>query len=221
MAVTLSAGERTTEDYALWRSAGADRYLLKIETTNRRLYSELHPQMSFDNRLRCSSDLTALGYQNGSGSIIGLPGQTVADIAGDIVFFAQEQFDMIGIGPFIPHSGTDLRDCPAGDINVVLKAIAAARIVTKDAHIPATTAVGSINGGDYRKAALAAGANVLMPNFTPLPYRQLYEIYPGKRCVTETTGTCVSCVDMMARAIGRTIDRSRGDSFKRKNIKCA
>ncbi len=221
IAVTLSVGERPFEDYALWKKAGADRYLLKIETTNPELYGRLHPQMSLDNRLRCSRDLKMLGYQTGSGNIIGLPGQTIADIANDILFFAKENFDMLGIGPLIPHQATELRDCLSGDVEMVLKTIAVTRIITKDAHIPATTAMGSVNGIDHRIQALTAGANVLMPNFTPQPYRQLYEIYPGKRCVTEMPGDCVGCMGLIAQAIGRTIDYSRGDSLKKKTRQCA
>jgi len=221
IAITLSVGERPFDDYAMWKEAGADRYLLKIETTNRQLYQKLHPQMSFDNRLKCSGDLKMLGYQNGSGNIIGLPGQTISDIAYDILFFAKEQFDMIGIGPFIPHPATALSNCPPGNVEMVLKTIAVTRIITKDAHLPATTAIGSLNGNDYRPIALTAGANVLMPNFTPQPWRQLYEIYPGKRCSTEAPGTCGPCIDMMANAIGRTIDLSRGDSLKKKRKECA
>jgi biotin synthase len=221
IAITLSVGERSFDDYALWKKAGADRYLLKIETTNRQLYQKLHPQMSFDNRLKCSKDLGMLGYQNGSGNIIGLPGQTISDIADDVLFFTGQRFDMIGIGPFIPHPATALSDCPPGNVEMVLKTIAVTRIVTKDAHLPATTAIGSLNGNDHRPAALKAGANVLMPNFTPQPWRQLYEIYPGKRCSTEAPGTCGPCIDMMATAIGRTIDLSRGDSLKKKRNKCA
>jgi biotin synthase len=221
IAITLSVGERPFDDYALWKEAGADRYLLKIETTSRQLYQNLHPQMTLDNRLRCSRDLKTLGYQNGSGNIIGLPGQTICDIADDILFFARERFDMLGIGPFIPHPATALSDCPPGDVEMVLKTIAVTRIITKDTHLPATTAIGSLNGNDHRPAALTAGANVLMPNFTPQPWRQLYEIYPGKRCSTEAPGTCGPCIDMMANSIGRTIDLSRGDSLKKKRKECA
>jgi biotin synthase len=221
IAITLSVGERPFDDYAMWKEAGADRYLLKIETTNRQLYQKLHPQMSLDNRLKCSKNLGMLGYQNGSGNIIGLPGQTISDIAEDIMFFARERFDMIGIGPFIPHPATALSDCSPGDVEMVLKTIAVTRIITKDAHLPATTAIGSLNGNDHRPDALMAGANVLMPNFTSLPYRQLYEIYPGKRCSTEAPGTCGPCIDMMVNATGRTIDLSRGDSLKKKRKECA
>ncbi len=221
MAVTLSVGERSFEDYTMWKEAGADRYLLKIETTNRHLYEDLHPKMSFDNRLKCAQDLAMLGYQNGSGNIIGLPGQTISDIADDIIFFAAQKFDMIGIGPFIPHKQTPLSNCSTGNVEMVLKTIAITRIATKDAHMPATTAIGSLNGIDYRPEALMAGANVLMPNFTPQPYRQFYEIYPGKRCSKETAGTCGPCMDIMANSIGRTIKLSRGDSLKKKINKCA
>ncbi len=221
MAITLCVGERSIDDYRLWKQAGADRYLLKIETTSAELYGSLHPEMSFQNRLRCLEDLRMLGYQVGSGNIIGLPGQTTAHIAEDILFFAKGSFDMLGIGPLIPHPATPLSDSPIGNIELVLKTVAVTRIVTKDAHLPATTAVGSVNGNDYRQLALMAGANVMMPNFTPMPYRLLYEIYPGKRCVTETPGLCGPCLDTMARAIGRTIDYSRGDSLKKKNRQCA
>lgn len=219
IAITLSVGECAYDDYALWKDAGADRYLLKIETTNRRLYKQLHPQMSIGNRLKCCRDLATLGYQVGSGNIIGLPGQTVNDIADDVLFFAGEQFDMLGIGPFIPHPATELSDYPQGDIKMVLKTIAVTRIVTKNAHLPATTAVGSVSDGDYRTDALNAGANVIMPNFTPLPYRQFYEIYPNKKCVNEKPGLCVPCIDNMAKATGREIDYSRGDSLKPKKEK--
>lgn len=212
MAVTLSVGEKSPDEYILWKKAGADRYLLKIETTNPVLYEKLHPSMSLENRMRCSRNLRLLGYQNGSGNIIGLPGQTIADIAGDVLFFAREKFDMLGIGPLIPNPATILGNYPPGDIKQVLKTLAVTRIVTKNAHLPATTATGSVNGIDYRKQALAAGANVIMPNFTPQPYRKLYEIYPGKRCLTEQQGAC-DCLDETANMPGRKIDYSRGDSL--------
>jgi biotin synthase len=219
IAVTLCVGERSTEEYKLWREAGADRYLLKIETSDARLYASLHRGMSFDNRLRCLDDLRELGYQVGSGSLVGLKGQTIPNLAADILFFKQRNFEMIGIGAFIPHGMTELRDQPVGNVQLTLKVIALTRIVTKNAHMPATTALGSIGQGDGRLAALQAGANVLMPNFTPLPYRQLYDIYPGKRCVAEAPGSCGSCMDVMAQAIGRTIDYSRGDSLRKAQTK--
>lgn len=213
IAVTLSVGERSYTDYKLWKEAGADRYLLKIETSDPKLYASLHPGMSFENRVRCIKDLKQLGYQTGSGNIIGLKGQTIETIANDILFFKKEELDMIGIGPFISHPGTELALEKRGDALLTLKTIAVTRIVTKYPNIPATTALGSL-GKDYRIEGLKAGANVLMPNFTPQPYRQYYEIYPGKRCVEEPVGACGFCMEGIADSIGRYIDYSVGDTLK-------
>jgi biotin synthase len=212
LAITLSVGERSGKVYRQWRMSGADRYLLKIETSDKHLYESLHPGMSFENRLRCLDDLRTSGYQVGSGSIIGLPGQTKEIIARDIAFFKERSFDMIGIGPFIPHRGTRLGAEHRGDAFLTIKALALTRIVTHNTHIPATTALGSLRE-DYRLWALKAGANVLMPNFTPLEYRRLYEIYPGKRCLREPSGAS-SSYETMAASVGRFIDYSRGDALK-------
>jgi biotin synthase len=212
IAVTLSVGERPLQDYEMWRKAGADRYLLKIESSDKELYESLHAGRRLETRLRCLSDLAALGYQVGCGIMVGLRGQSLRHIAGDIVFFAERRFDMIGIGPFIPHSETRLRGEPVGSVPLTLRTVALTRMVTKEAHLPATTALGSL-GRDYRREGLAAGANVLMPNFTPAEYKRLYEIYPGKRCVSEPTGACGFCMEGLAASMGRTIDYSRGDSM--------
>jgi biotin synthase len=214
MAITLSVGERDRKEYQLWKEAGADRYLLKIETSDKALYESLHPEMSFDNRLRCLNDLRELGYQVGSGIIVGLRGQMIETLANDILFFQKNDFDMIGIGPFIPHVETELACEKAGDVLLTLKMVALTRIVTRNAHIPATTALGSIEKKDLRLEALKASANVLMPNFTPQPYRKYYEIYPGKRCVEEKAGLCAFCMDAMVSSIGRYIDYSKGESLK-------
>ena len=215
MAITLSAGERPREDYRLWREAGADRYLLKIESSDPALYESLHQRRTLASRLRCVSDLFDLGYQVGSGIMVGLPGQTLRHIAGDILYFAAADFDMIGIGPFIPHPQTRLAGAARGDVGLTLKTVAITRLVTRDSHMPATTALGSMDR-DYRTDGLQAGANVLMPNFTPVAYKRLYEIYPGKRCVSEPTGACGFCMEGLARSIGRTIDSTRGDTRKRR-----
>ena len=204
IAVTLSVGERPRSDYKLWKDAGADRYLLKIETSDKTLYNSLHCGMDFENRLRCLRDLKDLGYETGSGIMVGLPGQTLRSIAADILFFKEWDFDMIGIGPFIPHGKTSLAEAAPGDVNLVLKTLALTRIVTKRANLPATTALGSL-GKDYRVEGLKAGANVLMPNFTPAPFKKLYEIYPNKRCISESTGACAPCMGSLAASIGRTI----------------
>ncbi len=214
MAVTLSVGERDTRDYQVWRQAGADRYLLKIETSDPGLYSSIHAGRDISSRLRCLEDLKAMGYQVGSGNIIGLKGQTLEHIAGDIVFFARNGFDMIGIGPFLPHPETPFAGLPAGDIGLTLKTLAVTRIVTRNAHLPATTALGSA-GKDYRIEGLKAGANVIMPNFTPAKFRRLYEIYPGRRCVDEPAGACCACLEGIASSCGRSLDYSRGDSLKK------
>ncbi|MCX5694187.1 MAG: [FeFe] hydrogenase H-cluster radical SAM maturase HydE [Candidatus Omnitrophica bacterium] len=213
LAITLSVGERSLDDYKLWRKAGADRYLLKIETSDEALYASMHPQMSFAQRLNCLDMLRQLGYQVGSGNIIGLPGQNLKTIAQDILFFKQGNFDMIGIGPFIPHQDTPFAAEQKGQVLLTLKAVALTRIVTRNAHLPATTALGSLDQ-DYRAQGLKCGANVLMPNFTPEPYRKLYEIYPQKRCVSEPVGACNFCMDEMAKSINRSIDYSKGDSLK-------
>jgi biotin synthase len=219
LAVTLSIGERRRQECELWKKAGADRYLLKIETSDPGLYGELHPGMSFENRMRCLHDLIELGYQTGSGNIVGLRGQTIRSLAGDIRFFKQGNFDMISVSPFIPHPQTALAGERAGDLTMTLKMTALTRIISRNAHIPATTAIGSLNGRDERPKALAAGANVLMPNFTPAPYRRYYEIYPNKRCVSEDSQACTGCIEQMVAVMGRRVDYSRGDSLK--NVGCA
>jgi len=213
LALTLSLGEQSMDVYRIWRQAGADRYLLKIESSDKDHYESIHSGMSFDNRIRCLNDLKALGYQVGSGNIIGLPNQTLAHIAQDIIFFKRGDFDMVSIGPFIPHPQSQFAGSPRGDVELTLKTIALARIVTKNAHMPATTALGSLDQ-DYRPDGLKCGANVLMPNFTPQPYRRLYEIYPQKRCVDEPVGACNFCLERMAKEMGRFIDYSRGDTLK-------
>lgn len=217
LSVTVSVGERKSQDYRLWKEAGADRYLLKIETSDEELYSSLHPDMSFGRRLDCLKALKELGYQTGSGNIVGLKGQTLEHIARDILFFKEQALDMVGIGPFIPHSQTPLRNEASGPAFLTLKTLALTRIVCRDVHLPATTALGSLRE-DARPRALIAGANVLMPNFTPTAYRALYEIYPGKRCVDEPVGACSTCMETLAGSLGRFIDRSAGDSFKMRSV---
>jgi biotin synthase len=215
LAITLCSGERPLWDYRLWKEAGADRYLLKIETTDESLYAKMHPGMSFAQRLDCLDILRKLGYQVGSGNILGLPGQNQSSIARDILFFKQGSFDMVGLGPFIAHPDTPFAGQPKGQALLTLKALALTRIVTRNTHLPATTALGSLDQ-DYRWQGLKCGANVLMPNFTPLPYRKLYEIYPQKKCINEPVGACNFCMDSMAKSIHRFIDYAKGDSLKLK-----
>jgi len=211
MAVTLCVGERPFEDYRVFREAGADRYLLRHETASPRLYKQLHPDSVQEERLACLRELKRLGFQTGAGFMVGLPGQTVEDIADDILLLREYDVDMAGIGPFIPHPNTPLADCPGGDLRLSLKAVALTRIVLRDVLLPATTAMGSIDEFG-REKALTAGANVVMPNYTPLKYRVNYEIYPNKRCITEAPALCDGCMRMRILSVGRTIGTGRGDS---------
>ncbi|MFA5144484.1 MAG: [FeFe] hydrogenase H-cluster radical SAM maturase HydE [Candidatus Omnitrophota bacterium] len=217
LAVTLSVGEKSLYEYKLWREAGADRYLLKIETTDCDIYSQAHSGRQLATRLKCLDNLFSLGYQVGSGILVGLRGQTIDSLARDILFLQKNNFDMIGIGPFIPHPCTGFANEAAGDVQLTLKVLALTRIITKDAHMPATTALGSA-GADYRIEGLKSGANVLMPNFTPARYKSLYEIYPGKACISETSEKCVLCMSEKAGLAGRFIDYSIGHSIKKHRL---
>jgi biotin synthase len=213
MAITLCVGEKTKQEYALWKKAGADRYLLKVETTDKNIYNKLHPEMSFDNRIECLNNLKELGYQTGSGNLIGLKGQTIESIAKDIIYFNEYGFNMLGVGVFIPHSKTELADENTGDVNLTLKTIALLRIVMKKTHLPATTALGSLEE-DFRIHGLKCGANVLMPNFTPVKYKTLYDIYPLRRCSDEAGELCIGCLQKKVEVIGRKLDFARGDALK-------
>jgi biotin synthase len=212
-AITLCIGERTYDEYKLMKQAGADRYLLRHETANPELYRKLHPDMSFENRVRCLHDLKSLGYQVGAGSMVGLPGQTVEDMADDIIFLRDLEVDMAGIGPFIPHPNTPLGDQPGGTLEMTLKMVALARIVTRNAHLPATTAVGSIDPVGRTKA-LMVGANIVMPNFTPLKYRVNYEIYPNKQYTDSDPDSTYNSICKSIESIGRTIGKGMGHSLK-------
>jgi len=204
VAVTLSIGELTYSQYKQLKAAGADRYLLRFETSDPELYASLRPDRSLAQRLRCLAWLEKLGYEVGSGAMVGLPGQTAGSIADDISLFKKMDLDMIGIGPFIPHPNTPLSKAAGGSLELVLKAVALTRIVTRNTNIPATTAVGTIDALGRQKA-LSCGANILMPNMTPSRYRKLYEIYPDKICISESALKCAGCVGRMIRALGRTI----------------
>jgi len=205
IAVTLSVGERPFSDYRLWRKAGADRYLLKIETVNKALYLKLHPGMDLDNRKRCLYGLKELGYQTGSGNIIGLPGQSLSDIAADMIFLKKLKLDMIGVGPFVPHHATPLGGDLPGDPGLTVKALALLRILNEKTHIPSTTALANISH-PHGIEAFASGANVLMLNFTPEKVKHLYSIYP------RSAEVILSDVESVAAGMGRYIDWSRGDS---------
>lgn len=209
VAITLSIGERSFDDYKRIRDAGADRYLIRIETTDKELYESMDPGMSFEERVRCLGDLRALGYEVGSGSLIGLPGQTLESLANDILFFQSIDADMIGIGPFIPNEDTPLKEAQGGDFTLALKVMAITRLLLPDINIPATTAMETLNKNG-RIIALQCGANVVMPNVTEGEYRKLYAIYPGKICVGDTPAHCRGCITSRIVGIGRRISDTQG-----------
>lgn len=210
LAVTLSIGEKTYEEYKAYKEAGADRYLLRIETTDEILYKKLHPNADFNNRKKCLYNLKELGYETGTGSLVGLPNQTIESLADDILFFKELNADMVGIGPFIPHPETPL----SGELNLknfdlALKMMALTRIVLPDINIPATTAMETINPNG-RIIALQSGANVVMPNITNIKYRKNYEIYPNKICLNDSADKCRNCIEGKIKSIGRVISDNFG-----------
>ena len=178
-ALTLSIGEKSLDEYKAYQEAGADRFLLRIETTDKKLYLENDPGMSWENRVECIKNLGRAGLEIGTGVLVGLPGQTIESHADDILFFKQVNADMIGIGPFIPHPDTPLRNAAGGTLNIALKVTALTRLLLPDINIPATTAMETLAPNGQTKA-LKAGANVIMPNVTLTRYRRYYELYPGK-----------------------------------------
>ena len=209
LAITLSIGEKTYEEYKAYKEAGADRYLIRIETTDKALYEALNPGMSFENRLRCLSDLKRLGYEVGTGSLVGLPNQTIESLAQDLLFFQEIDADMIGIGPFIPNGDTPLHNAKGGSFPLARSFVALLRLLLPEANIPATTAMETLDR-NARIIALQSGANVVMPNVTEGDYRRKYALYPGKICVSDTPAHCRGCIGGKIMAIGRTISEHKG-----------
>jgi biotin synthase len=225
LAVTLSLGERTEDELQTWREAGADRYLLRFETSNRTLYDRLHPPRpnTLSDRLALLRQIRQLGYEVGSGMMIGLPGQTFDDVARDIEVFRELELDMIGVGPFLAHPDTPLGDpaspsplpadeqVPPTEL-MTYKVIALTRLACPRANIPSTTALATLNRHQGRELGLKRGANIVMPNLTPARYRVHYEIYPNKACLQETADACSTCMEWRIRGIGRSLGAGRGDS---------
>lgn len=209
VALTLSIGERSYEDYKAFREAGADRYLMRIETTDKNLYHKLDPGMSWQHRHECLMMIKELGYELGSGIMVGLPEQSIESIADDLIYLKEIGVDMAGIGPFIPHPQTPLKDAKGNQLNLSLRTMAVMRIMMPDINIPATTAMESLHP-QGRIMALKGGANVVMPNVTEGEYRRFYELYPGKICVDDTPLHCRSCIGMKIMSIGRTIGEGYG-----------
>ena len=208
-ALTLSIGEKSLDEYKAYREAGADRFLLRIETTDKKLYLENDPGMSWEKRVECIKNLGRAGREIGTGVLVGLPGQTVESYAGDILFFKQVNADMIGIGPFIPHPDTPLKNAAGGTLNTALKVTALTRLLLPDINIPATTAMETLAANGQAKA-LRAGANVIMPNDTLTRYRRHYELYPGKSTTGYSPDESLRAVKDKIASLGRFVAEGPG-----------
>lgn len=235
LAVTLSLGERTNDELLAWKRAGADRYLLRFETSDPELFALIHPALHnnqqssltsnnlLNKRIDILKTLKSLGYETGSGVMIGIPGQTYSILAQDILLFGKLDLDMIGVGPFIMHPDTALgqgkldklitinpqEQVPNNEL-MTYKVIALARLMCPTANIPSTTALATINKGFGRELGLMRGANIVMPNVTPVEYREQYVIYPNKACLTEEAEACEKCMSLRISTIGRKIGHGHG-----------
>lgn len=219
-AVTLSLGERSRESYEALFDAGADRYLLRHETADLDLYHQLHPDtMSFENRMQCLKALKEIGYQTGCGFMVGAPYQTNRSIAADLKFVEKFRPDMCGIGPFIPHAATLFAEFPPGSLQTTLFLLSLLRLIDPYILLPATTALGTINPTG-REQGILAGANVVMPNLSPVSVRKKYELYNNKICTGEESAQCQKCLNRRMESIGYRIVSDRGDRKKeRRNNK--
>ncbi len=210
-AVTLSIGEKEYDSYKRYYEAGADRYLLRHETANEEHYAMLHPaSLSGAHRKQCLRDLKEIGYQVGCGIMVGTPHQTLQHIYEDFVFMEELQPHMIGIGPFIPHKDTPFRDEPMGSVQQTLWLLALLRLVFPKVLLPATTALGTADPMGREKGILA-GANVMMPNLSPVDVREKYMLYDGKICTGDEAAECNRCMRMRVEKIGYHVEDSRGD----------
>ena len=225
LAVTLSVGEWDRGVYKLWKQAGADRFLLRFETSDDKLYRKLHPDSKngVADRFEKLELLRELGYEVGSGVMIGIPGQSYESLADDLLKFKQLDLDMIGTGPYIRHNDTQLgkniqeyllddeNQVPATE-EMTYKVIALSRLLCPLANIPSTTALATLNPQQGREQGFCCGANIVMPNVTPMKYRQMYEIYPAKACIFETAQTCNACIIQRIENIGRCVGSGKGVS---------
>lgn len=215
VALTLSIGERSFDDYKAFKNSGADRYLIRIETTDENLYRQMHPNMSFENRVKCLENLKELNYELGTGCLVGLPNQTIESLADDILFFKKMNVQMLGIGPFIPHPNTPLANAQTGSFTLALKVMALSRLMLPNINIPATTAMETLNPNG-RIISLQSGANVVMPNVTTSEFKTKYEIYPNKICINEHPNKCRGCIEAKIKSIGRYISTGYGNSLNKK-----
>lgn len=213
-AITLSIGEKPRESYLSYFNAGANRYLLRHETATEDHYKKLHPEsMSLESRKRCLFNLKEIGYQVGSGFMVGSPYQTTENLISDIRFLQELNPDMIGIGPYINHAQTPFSEFPSGSLELTVRLIAILRLMFPYALIPATTALGTIHP-EGRELGLKAGANVVMPNLSPVKVRKLYDLYENKICTGEEAAQCRGCLERRVQSAGYNIVTSIGNVKK-------
>lgn len=213
-AVTLSIGEKPRESYQAFFDAGADRYLLRHETADPEHYGKLHPEaMSLENRKECLFDLKEIGYQVGSGFMVGSPYQTTENLISDLRFLQKLQPDMIGIGPYITHADTPFAEFKSGNVMLTLRLVSILRLMFPYALIPSTTALGTIHP-QGRELGLKAGANVVMPNLSPVSVRKLYSLYENKICTGEEAAQCRGCLERRVESAGYKIVTDIGNVRK-------
>ena len=218
-AITLSVGEKSRETYKAWKEAGADRYLLRHETADASHYHMLHPEsMHLSERKQCLYDLKDLGYQVGAGFMVGSPGQTWEHLADDLVFLQELQPEMVGIGPFIPHHDTKFAKEKAGSVELTLKLLSVIRLLLPKVLLPATTALGTLDPSG-REKGLSVGANVVMPNLSPVENRKQYELYDNKICTGDEAQKCKNCLSARVRSVGYELVEERGDYIKNISVK--
>lgn len=224
LAITLSLGERSREELTAWHSCGADRYLLRFETSNKELFQQIHPPLGHipSDRIALLETLQQIGYATGSGMLVGIPGQSYQDLVNDLLLLKQLKLHMVGIGPYVPDPATPLGQqmlsSPPAIDNVVpsesltYKVLALARILCPNANIPSTTAVATLFGSQGQDLGLQRGANILMPNITPQQYRTLYKIYPAKACLIEPDSQGAQQLRRRIELLGRKVGCGRGDA---------
>ncbi|MBO6232217.1 MAG: [FeFe] hydrogenase H-cluster radical SAM maturase HydE [Ruminiclostridium sp.] len=213
-AVTLSLGERGYDSFKRLYDAGADRYLLRHETADPAHYAKLHPpEMSYGHRMKCLSDLRDIGYQVGCGFMVGSPYQTARELAHDLKFVEEFKPDMCGIGPFVPHHNTPFRDMPKGTVELTCFLLSVIRLIHPPVLLPSTTALGTIDPLG-REKGIKAGANVVMPNLSPVAVRKKYELYDNKICTGDESAQCRNCLSARMESIGYRIVAARGDIIR-------
>ena len=210
-AITLSLGERSKESYQKLYDAGADRYLLRHEAADPELYQKLHPEsLSLENRIQCLWNLKEIGYAVGTGFMVGAPYQTVENLADDLLFIKELDPQMVGIGPFVPHHDTRFKEFPSGSVELTTYLVSILRLMNPHLLLPSTTALGTIDPRGREKGILA-GANVVMPNLSPVAVRKDYSLYDNKICTGEEAAECAGCLGRRLASIDYQLVFSRGD----------